>query len=136
MSTITMPTRMESPVRPLAEPERWQAPNFRGLVENPSAATKHAARDGGVGGAVLRGTAWLARKLVTEPYRRWAEHERIIRELSLMSERELADLGLARGDIPYVAAGSLRTDDRDRGAATARLFTAPANENGQPSKAA
>ena len=37
----------------------------------------------------------------------WREHRETIRELSMLSDRELADLGIGRGDIPFVADGSL-----------------------------
>jgi uncharacterized protein YjiS (DUF1127 family) len=36
------------------------------------------------------------------------QQDRVARELSLMSDRELADFGLNRGDIPRVARGELR----------------------------
>ena len=35
------------------------------------------------------------------------QQDRVARELSLMSDRELADFGLNRGDIPRVARGEL-----------------------------
>ena len=38
------------------------------------------------------------------------EQARIVRELSLMSTRELADLGLSPSDIPDVARGAYRRD--------------------------
>ena len=36
------------------------------------------------------------------------QQDRVARELSLLSDRELADFGLSRGDIPAVARGELR----------------------------
>lgn len=36
------------------------------------------------------------------------QQDRVARELSLLSDRELADFGLTRGDIPAVARGELR----------------------------
>ena len=38
----------------------------------------------------------------------WHRHRETIRELSMLSDHELADLGIGRGDIPFVADGSLR----------------------------
>ncbi len=37
----------------------------------------------------------------------WHQQRETIRELSMLSNRELADLGIGRGDIPFVADGSL-----------------------------
>jgi len=36
------------------------------------------------------------------------QQDRVARELSLLSDRELADFGLSRGDIPAVARGEFR----------------------------
>lgn len=41
----------------------------------------------------------------------WHQHRETIRELSMLSNRELADLGIGRGDIPFVADGSLLVAD-------------------------
>ena len=41
----------------------------------------------------------------------WRQHRETIRELSMLSDRELADLGIGRGDIPFVADGSLLAAD-------------------------
>ena len=35
----------------------------------------------------------------------WRRERETIRELSQLTNRELADLGIGRGDIPFVAAG-------------------------------
>ena len=35
----------------------------------------------------------------------WRRERETIRELSLLSNRELSDLGIGRGDIPFIAAG-------------------------------
>ncbi len=37
----------------------------------------------------------------------WHRQRETVRELSMLSNRELADLGIGRGDIPFVADGSL-----------------------------
>ena len=37
----------------------------------------------------------------------WHRQRETVRELSMLSNRELADLGIGRGDIPFVGAGSL-----------------------------
>ena len=36
-------------------------------------------------------------------YKQWRNFRRTVAELSALSERELDDLGIARGDIPFVA---------------------------------
>ncbi|RYB05107.1 DUF1127 domain-containing protein [Lichenibacterium ramalinae] len=36
----------------------------------------------------------------------WRRERETIRELSQLTNRELADLGIGRGDIPFVAAGA------------------------------
>ncbi len=38
--------------------------------------------------------------------RRWQERGRVMNELQLMDDRQLADIGLSRGDIESVASGS------------------------------
>ena len=56
-------------------------------------------------------TVFSARGL-TERYRRWADRRaqiaRVSRELHSYTERQLADLGLCRSDIPDVARGTFR----------------------------
>ena len=46
----------------------------------------------------------LARFLgsIADRYTAWRERERAFAELSALDDRTLADLGLRRGDIPYV----------------------------------
>jgi len=40
-------------------------------------------------------------------YRNWRRYRQTVNELSRLSNRELNDLGIARGDIPYVARKSV-----------------------------
>lgn len=40
----------------------------------------------------------------------WRRERETVRELSLLTDRELADLGIGRGDIPFVAAGATVED--------------------------
>lgn len=40
-------------------------------------------------------------------YRNWRRYRQTVTELSRLSTRELNDLGIARGDIPFVARRSL-----------------------------
>jgi uncharacterized protein YjiS (DUF1127 family) len=40
-------------------------------------------------------------------YRNWRRYRDTINELSRLSNRELSDLGIARGDIPFVARKSV-----------------------------
>lgn len=39
----------------------------------------------------------------------WHRQRETVRELSLLTDRELSDLGIGRGDIPFVADGTLRS---------------------------
>ena len=36
-------------------------------------------------------------------YKNWRDYRNTVNELTRMSERELNDLGISRGDIPFVA---------------------------------
>ena len=40
-------------------------------------------------------------------YRNWRRYRETVSELSRLSTRELSDLGIARGDIPFVARKSI-----------------------------
>jgi uncharacterized protein YjiS (DUF1127 family) len=81
--------------------------------------------------------ARLAHKIFVAPIERWLEQERTIRELSRLSPRELAELGLSAGDIPYVAAGQFGAAGLDAEPAGASAPAAetplvkplPSNEN-------
>jgi uncharacterized protein YjiS (DUF1127 family) len=42
-------------------------------------------------------------------YSTWKRYSRTVNELSALSNRELADLGLARGDIQRIAREAVRT---------------------------
>jgi uncharacterized protein YjiS (DUF1127 family) len=44
---------------------------------------------------------------VVRALRRWNARENVRRELSAMDDRQLADIGLSRGDIELVAHGKL-----------------------------
>ena len=46
-------------------------------------------------------------KSIKSRFAAWHQHRETVRELSMLSNRELADLGIGRGDIPFVADGSL-----------------------------
>ena len=41
-------------------------------------------------------------------FREWRHHRRAERELEAMTDRELADLGVSRRDIPLVVRGLIR----------------------------
>lgn len=120
--------RVGSPVRPLSEPDRWTPPapiDHEALMAEAQALRTQAIAD------FWRATGRLWRKAVAAPVERWLERERAIRELSSLDDRELADLGISRGLIPYVAAGKFTANDEG-----ARRETAPANENRPADKAA
>lgn len=36
-------------------------------------------------------------------YRQWRNYRRTVTELNMLTSRELDDLGISRGDIPFVA---------------------------------
>jgi uncharacterized protein YjiS (DUF1127 family) len=62
--------------------------------------------------ARLRGVrAWLA------AFRAWREQRAALAELVMMSDRELADIGLTRSDVPRVVNDDLKAGLRDRSAA-------------------
>ncbi|GAC1338874.1 MAG: hypothetical protein NVSMB18_06090 [Acetobacteraceae bacterium] len=66
-------------------------------VAAPSRADALASRTPAGLGATIR-----------RAFARWREVNRIHDELGGLSERELADVGLRRGDIPAVARGTYR----------------------------
>jgi uncharacterized protein YjiS (DUF1127 family) len=43
-------------------------------------------------------------KTITEKLATWRRYRDAVRELSQLSDRELDDIGIRRGDIPFVAA--------------------------------
>jgi len=49
----------------------------------------------------------LLAKLI-RAYRSWRNYERSLRELSQLGDRELADIGITRAEIPAVAWGAKR----------------------------
>lgn len=123
---------IESPVRPIAEPDRWALPrDMDSAVSMKDAALGRAKAMTQFGHGVARGAAWLWRKAVLGPIERWAERERLMRELSYLSERELIEIGISPGMIPFVVAGKFHPE-----AGSVRGERAPANENRHPRKAA
>ena len=49
-------------------------------------------------------------KTIATRFAAWLHERDVLRELSMMSTRELADIGLSRADIPFVAAGMPSAD--------------------------
>ena len=45
---------------------------------------------------------------IIQLYRSWRSYERSVSELSRLDDRELADIGISRAEIPAVAWGSRR----------------------------
>jgi len=122
----TLVADSESPVRPLSEPERWTPPAFvdrEALMAEAQALRREAIADFG------RALRRFWRKAIAAPVARWFERERLMRELSGLDDRELADLGISRGLIPYIAAGKFTANDDD-------ARHEPANENRRAGKAA
>lgn len=133
MSAVISRVRgVESPVHSLHEPDFWTPPvdiNLEALV-----AAAHANRNALLAKYTRTFVAALAafwRKAVVQPVGRWLERERMIRELSRMDERELHDLGLTPGMIPYLVSATNAQEG-------ARLHAAVvfANENVRPIRAA
>ena len=117
-----------SPVRPLSEPDRWTPPapvDHQAIMAEAHALRTAALMD--LSNALKR----LWRKAVAQPVGRWIERERALRELSRLDDRELADLGITRDLIPFVAAGKFTPYDEG-----ARREIPPANENKHNQKAA
>ena len=48
-------------------------------------------------------SAMLTVTTITKRLRNWARYRNTVRELSQLTDRDLADLGIARGDIRFVA---------------------------------
>ena len=48
-------------------------------------------------------SAMLTVTTFTKRLRNWARYRNTVRELSQLTDRDLADLGIARGDIRFVA---------------------------------
>jgi uncharacterized protein YjiS (DUF1127 family) len=46
-------------------------------------------------------------KSITEKLTSWRRYRDAVRELSALSDRELADIGIRRGDIHFVVANTL-----------------------------
>lgn len=40
---------------------------------------------------------------VRQSYREWRKYRETVSELSSMSDRQLSDIGITRGDIPFVS---------------------------------
>jgi uncharacterized protein YjiS (DUF1127 family) len=40
---------------------------------------------------------------ILDSWSKWRKYTRTVKELYAMTDRDLADMGIARGDIPYVA---------------------------------
>jgi uncharacterized protein YjiS (DUF1127 family) len=106
------------------------ASKFHSAGSAPSGAGHAPAKFG-------QSAARLAHKIFVAPVERWLEQERTIRELSRLSPRELAELGLSAGDIPYVAAGQFGAATLDAEPADASapavekplVNPSPSNEN-------
>ena len=48
-------------------------------------------------------------KTIAERLAAWRRYREMVRELSQFTDRELEDIGIRRGDIPFVAADAART---------------------------
>ena len=63
---------------------------------------------------VGRGLTALWARTVAGPYRAWQERERTYRELSMLNEHELQDLGITSAMIPMVVAGKITAANENK----------------------
>jgi uncharacterized protein YjiS (DUF1127 family) len=47
-------------------------------------------------------------RTIAEKLNAWRRYREAVRELSQLTDRELEDIGVRRGDIPFIAAGAIR----------------------------
>jgi uncharacterized protein YjiS (DUF1127 family) len=47
-------------------------------------------------------------RTIAEKLSAWRRYREAVRELSQLTDRELEDIGVRRGDIPFIAAGAAR----------------------------
>ena len=47
-------------------------------------------------------------RTIAEKVSAWRRYREAVRELSQLTDRELEDIGVRRGDIPFIAAGAVR----------------------------
>ena len=80
----------------------------------------HRARSEAIGHWLEGASGWLKR-WIKGLFQRGHDRQRIMNELNSLDDRVLSDLGITRGDIPFVANGSSRlgTSRNDNGAAAA-----------------
>ena len=82
---------------------RWEEPNLRAKASS----SPSEARNSGLAG-------WLSRLVTT--FQTWRLDNEAASELSLMSDRDLQDIGLSRADLGRVFDGTCNEDLRQRGA--------------------
>ena len=63
------------------------------------AFVKHAFQDY----IIIRHKHWRKKMNVFGSFKKWRNYRRTVNELNALSNRELDDLGIIRGDIPFVA---------------------------------
>src|SRR5262249_56159287 len=61
----------------------------------------------GLSATTTKGWTMFLAKLI-QLYRSWRSYERSMSELSRLDDRELADIGISRAEIPAVASGAKR----------------------------
>src|SRR5487761_2614070 len=66
----------------------------------------HGRWPNGLGPLIRR--MMMTLETLTVRIRKWRQYRASVRELSRLSDRELSDLGIGRGDIDYVARGGVR----------------------------
>lgn len=78
--------------------------------------------------ALGRGIRKVARVLFA-PYLVWRDYQETFRELSMLDDRILADIGVSRADIPRVAAGLWVPENRVERVVSRGTAAKPANVN-------
>jgi len=73
------------------------------LVEAPDGFILRCSRGGERGLAKTKRKFAIAFKFITEKVQQWRRYRAAVRELSQLSDRDLADLGLCRAEIETVA---------------------------------
>jgi uncharacterized protein YjiS (DUF1127 family) len=96
------------------------SPTNRELSEMDVMRTAERARSEAIGNWLEDAGRWIGRQ-VKNLFRRGHDRQRILNELNSLDDRTLSDLGITRGDIPFVANGTSRLGNprNDSGAAAA-----------------
>jgi len=111
-SLMSKLARPALPVERLNEPDQGTLPFAASRTDLDGRASKLRTEEVvRYGHAIAKTLAALWHLAVVRPIGRWLEHERAIRELSLLNDRELQDIGVAPGMIPYAVSSRSSLND-------------------------